>query len=96
MIGGRIPQTRLGIGLHTGEAVTGNVGSAERKQYSITGNVVILASRIEQLSKQYGAQILFSEEVRERIDRGKEEAVGLGSVTVKGRETPASLYSLPS
>jgi adenylate cyclase len=42
-------RVRIGIGLHAGDAVTGNVGSAERKQYSVTGNVVILASRIEQL-----------------------------------------------
>ncbi len=82
MIGGRIPHPRLGIGLHTGDAATGNIGSAERKQYSITGNVVILALRIEQLTKQYGAQIL-SEEVWKRLDSGKEVAIALGNAGVK-------------
>jgi adenylate cyclase len=43
---GNIPETRIGIGLHYDEAVTGNIGSSLRKQYSITGNVVIMASRI--------------------------------------------------
>ncbi len=60
---GRIPSIAVGVGVHAGEAVSGNVGSAERKQYSITGNVVILAARIEQLNKDYSSQILASREV---------------------------------
>jgi adenylate cyclase len=52
----------VGIGIHAGEVVTGNVGSSLRKQYSITGNVVILASRLEQLNKQFQSQLLISEE----------------------------------
>ena len=63
-----IPETKLGIGLHAGEVVTGNVGTSIRKQYSITGNVVILASRLEQLNKKYNSQILISKEVLNRID----------------------------
>ena len=60
---GRIPATRIGIGLHAGEAVSGNIGSEARQQYSISGNVVILASRIEQLNKYYDSQLLVSAEV---------------------------------
>jgi class 3 adenylate cyclase len=52
----------VGIGIHAGEVVAGNVGSSLRKQYSITGNVVILASRLEQLNKQFQSQLLISEE----------------------------------
>jgi adenylate cyclase len=59
---GNIPKTRLGIGLHYDEAVTGNIGSSIRKQYSITGKVVIMASRIEQLNKKHNSQLLISEE----------------------------------
>ena len=44
---GRIPVTGIGIGLHAGKAVSGNIDSQARQQYSISGNVVILASRIE-------------------------------------------------
>ncbi|MGH9576805.1 MAG: adenylate/guanylate cyclase domain-containing protein, partial [Terriglobales bacterium] len=62
---GRIPPISIGVGIHAGEAVSGNVGSESRRQYSITGNVVILASRIEQLNKEYGSQILASREVLE-------------------------------
>ena len=91
---GRLPPIAIGIGLHAGEAVCGNVGSALRKQYSITGNVVILASRIEQLNKIYGSQILVSREV---LAAAGEEAHGtdsLGPVQVKGREQPIEIFRL--
>ena len=60
---GRIPATSIGIGLHAGEAVSGNIGSPTRQQYSISGNVVILASRIEQLNKELGSRLLVSASV---------------------------------
>ena len=91
---GKLPPISIGIGLHAGEAVCGNVGSALRKQYSITGNVVILASRIEQLNKTYGSQILVSREV---LAAAREEARGtdsLGPVQVKGREQPIEIFRL--
>ncbi|MCG3118695.1 MAG: hypothetical protein ALAOOOJD_00949 [bacterium] len=90
---GSIPPTRVGIGIHAGEVVTGNVGTSLRKQYSITGNTVILASRIEQLNKQFQSQLLISEEVWKTIGGG-EDAVHLGLVRVKGEERPVSLYVL--
>ncbi|MCF6359679.1 MAG: adenylate/guanylate cyclase domain-containing protein [Cyclobacteriaceae bacterium] len=90
-----IRATRLGIGIHFGEAVTGNIGSTARKQYSITGNVVILASRIEQLNKKFNSQLLISEEVHLQLDpKIKDMYVALGSVNVKGREKPISIYQL--
>jgi adenylate cyclase len=91
---GRIPPAGIGIGLHAGEAVTGNVGSDARKQYSITGEVVILASRIEQLNKDYGSQLLVSREVLERSGEAGAGAVALGPVRVKGRDEPIEIYRL--
>ncbi len=91
---GRIPDCRLGIGLHAGEAVTGNIGSAERRQYSVSGNVVILASRIEQLNKRFGSQLLCSGEVLASAGIAAGEAAPLGPVTVKGRDEPLELYRL--
>jgi adenylate cyclase len=85
-------KVRVGIGLHAGEAVTGNVGSAERKQYSVTGNVVILASRIEQLNKDFDSQLLVSSEVLERC--AGHGATALGPVHVKGREQPIEIYKV--
>ena len=95
---GRIPAITIGVGLHTGEAISGNVGSAQRQQYSITGNVVILASRIEQLNKEYGSQILASREVLaaagELARADLHGAIALGPVHVKGRAEPIEIYRL--
>ena len=66
----QLPKTKIGIGLHAGEIVTGNVGTSERKQYSITGNTVILASRIEQLNKKFNSEILISKEVLDKLENG--------------------------
>jgi adenylate cyclase len=82
------------VGLHVGEAISGNIGSAQRQQYSITGNVVILASRIEQLNKEYGSEILVSREVLEAAGQAPPEGSSLGPVHVKGREQPIELFRL--
>jgi len=89
---GRIQPITIGIGLHAGEVVSGNVGSALRRQYSITGNVVILASRIEQLNKDYGSQILVSGEVLAAAGEQARGHESLGPVHVKGREEPIEIY----
>jgi adenylate cyclase len=86
--------TRIGIGLHAGDAVTGNIGSDERKQYSVTGNVVILAARLEQLNKEYGSQILVSREVLQHAGDAGQDAVSLGAVRVKGRDEPVEVHRL--
>jgi adenylate cyclase len=91
---GRIPATRIGIGLHAGEAVSGNIGSRARQQYSISGNVVILAARIEQLNKAYGSQLLVSAEVLREAGEGGQGAEALGPVQVKGRGAPIEIYRL--
>jgi len=90
----RLPSIRIGIGLHAGYAVTGNIGSSERKQYSVTGNVVILAARIEQLNKDYGSQLLASREVLDQCGEPRPAAQPLGPVHVKGREEAIEVYRL--
>ncbi len=90
----KIPNTQIRIGIHAGEAVTGNVGTSIRKQYSITGNVVILASRLEQLNKKYDSSILISKEVYDRIDKTKIEIHEHGPAKVKGRQNPIEVFQL--
>ena len=72
-----IPVTKLGIGIHYGEAITGSIGTELRKQYSIVGNVVILASRIEQLNKEFNSQLLISKDVYEKLHEVSGESLGL-------------------
>jgi adenylate cyclase len=89
---GLIPATLIGIGLHSGEMVSGNIGNEHRKQFSISGSPVIVASRIEQLNKKYGTQFLISGEVLQRITPGKRKIAFLGEEPLRGIGKPVELY----
>jgi adenylate cyclase len=91
---GLIPPTMIGIGLHSGDMVTGNIGNENRKQFSISGSPVIVASRIEQLNKKYGTQFLISGEVFQRIAPGKKQICFLGEEPLRGIGKPVELYSV--
>lgn len=91
---GKIAPTRIGIGIHTGEVVTGNIGTIHRQQYSITGNVVILATRIEQLNKKFQSQLLISEDVYLSMKYTMNMAESLGDVALKGWHKPMNIYKL--
>ena len=91
---GRIPAMTIGIGLHAGDAVTGNIGSEARKQYSVSGEVVILASRIEQLNKVYGSQLLVSAEALRDAGETPPSSARIGPVKVRGRDEPIEIYRL--
>jgi adenylate cyclase len=90
-----IAPTSIGIGIHIGDAVTGNIGTNERQQYSITGSVVILAARIEQLNKDYNTQILISEDVvKQTAHMLPVDSTFIGNIDLKGWHHPLGIYKI--
>lgn len=82
---GVIETTKIGIGLHAGYVVAGNVGNDARKQYSVTGNPVIIASRVEQLNKKHNSRLIITEEVYKKLDKSLNIKTDFIEEAVKGR-----------
>jgi adenylate cyclase len=88
-----VPHFRVGIGIHYGHVIMGNVGSAKRMDYTCIGDVVNVASRLESETKHFGTAILISDDVQEKI--GDEFILELlGETMVKGRTAPVKVYKV--
>jgi adenylate cyclase len=87
------PQFFTRFGIHLGEAIVGNLGSAERMNYTALGSTVNLASRLEGLNKDYGTAILVSEDVYARVQHCFRFRA-IGSVIAKGMTKETRIYEL--
>ncbi len=85
-------QLEIGLGANTGRCLVGNLGSQQRFDYSVLGDAVNLASRLEGQSKNYGVAAIISESVREGAPEFA--ALELDLIAVKGRSEPVRIYAL--
>jgi adenylate cyclase len=83
---------RMGIGINTGDCCVGNYGSQQHFNYSLLGDPVNLASRLESLSKIYGIDLVIGEETAARL--GDPQLIEIDLVAVKGKKQAVRVYTL--
>jgi adenylate cyclase len=89
-----IPLLEMGVGINTGPMVYGNTGSTERFDFTVLGDAVNLASRLEGANKEYGSNVIVSDATLDAAGEQRFVVRFLDMIEVKGKAQPAEIYEL--